>query len=1209
MSGFRTGLRVLAARLFLGGVVLGGSCPSFAANPPAQPLSTTSEHADAPTVYLTLGATLFAPSAPPYATVQVSCSSACGQVDFRIDGAEWGTVPLDGNGTFVTNTFPALSAGDHTLQVSYLGNDTYAPAASNVVTFTSLAGGQSVPVVLASVGMPSFTAAAAPNASVRVSCNAACGSVDFRIDGLEWGTVPLTADGSFTTSGFPPLVNGAHVLQVFYLGSDTLASSASNPVSFTVLPAGSTATSAVASMNASSFSPGPPATATVQVNCNAACGLVDFQIDGKEWGTVPLNSTGSFVTNTFPSLPIGQHSLQIFYLGNAAYAPSTSNALTFNVVPAPSAPPSVVASLGSTSFKLNAAPYASVQVGCNAACGLVDYKIDGNEWGTVPLGATGFFTANTFPPLSVGTHALQVFYLGNASYAAAASNAVNFTVVSIGATATPTFSPAAGTYTTAQTVAISDATPGAVIYYTIDGTTPTTSSPLYTAPLAVGSTRTIKALALAPGYTASAVASAAYTLNIVTVTVNGAGQVRLGSTAQLSATVTNTSTTTVTWKVNSITGGSSTLGTISTAGLYTPPVNLPSPNAVTITATSTAVPTAVGTATETVLNPAPLVSSAVVTVIGTASTGLLDVMGTGFVSGAQLQVNGSSVATTFVSGTELQATVPFTTGTTTLPVAVLNPDPGASASAGATAQVTVYKASMQSSARLLDQATFGPTLSDIQHVQAVGLLGYLNEQFLTAPTLEPDIATPAPTVCMNTTVPCQQSEWWQAALTAPDQLRQRVALALAEMFVISTNSVNARSVTTYQNLLVQDAFANFSTIMKDVTLAPGMGAYLNMLNSAKPGTVNGVVQIANENYSRELMQLFTIGLNLLNQDGTLQLDGSGNPIPAYSEAQVQAFARAFTGWTYGKTGGTALTSYPNYTADYDDPMQAYDAQHDTGAKILLNGTTLPAGQTSAQDLAGALTNIFNHPNVGPFVCQQLIQHLVASQPSPAYVARVAAVFANDGNGVRGNMKAVIQAILNDPDARAGDGSPSFDGGHLREPMLYLANVMRGLGFVNKDAVAGNDVVANASYSSLSNYTSALGEKPYASGSVFNFFPPDYVIPGTNTNAPEFGQENTATTVLRLSLANTLVFNGISNFTVDLSATSALGVLASKTGNALTDSTNLVNALGTIFLHGQMPSQISGPIIAHVATILNNPAQRVRVATYLVITASHYKIEH
>jgi uncharacterized protein (DUF1800 family) len=688
------------------------------------------------------------------------------------------------------------------------------------------------------------------------------------------------------------------------------------------------------------------------------------------------------------------------------------------------------------------------------------------------------------------------------------------------------------------------------------------------------------------------------------VTVSGGGQVRLGSTAQLSAAVTNEANTSVTWQVNGIAGGSAATGTISATGLYTPPATTPTPpnNLVTITAVSVATPTLTGTATITVLNPLPLVSSAAVMQNPGATTGLLDVIGTGFVTGAQLQVAGASVTTQFVSATELRATIPVATGVTTFVVDVLNPDPGGTASPTANAQVGAYKATVQAAARLLDQATFGPTLTDIQHVQTVGLQGYLTEQFSTPTTIEADITTPPPALCTNNTIPCQQAEWWQAALTGPDQLRQRVALALGEMFVISTNSVNARAVTSYQNMLANDAFGNFYNILKDVTLSPGMGAYLNMLNSAKPtGT-----QIANENYARELMQLFSIGLYMLNQDGSLQLDGSGNTIPTYTEAQIQAFSRAYTGWTYATATGGVPTNFPNNTANYDSPMAAVETQHDMTAKVLLNGTTLPAGQSSTLDLAGALGNVFSHQNVAPFISRQLIQHLVASNPSPAYVARVAAAFDNDGTGTRGNMQAVIQAILLDPEARAGDTNSSFNGGHLREPLLYITGVMRGLGFNFVGAGAGT---GTEYYYTPSNFTSALGERPYTSGSVFNFFPPDYVIPESTTNAPEFGIENTASAVLRLTLADNLVYNRISDFTVDLSATSALGMMASATGNATTDSTNLVNALNTIFMHGQMPAQVSGPIIAHVMTIVNNPAQRVRVATYLVITSSFYKVEH
>jgi uncharacterized protein (DUF1800 family) len=684
-----------------------------------------------------------------------------------------------------------------------------------------------------------------------------------------------------------------------------------------------------------------------------------------------------------------------------------------------------------------------------------------------------------------------------------------------------------------------------------------------------------------------------------TVSVTGDSQARLGSTVQLTATVTNSANTAVTWQVNGVAGGAAATGTISATGLYTPPASIPTAGTVTITAVSQASPSVSGSITESILNPLPTITAA--TAVGNPPNYNVTVTGTGFVNGSQVQVQGATLTTSYVSSTQLTATANLPAGTTTIAIAVINPNPGGTTSTPANAQLQAYQATITAASRLLDQATFGPTLSDIQHVETVGLSAYLNEQFNAAPTTLALIAATPPTPCATNLVPCLQSEWWQATLTAPDQLRQRVAFALAEMFVISTNSVNSRAVVAYQNTLVNDAFGNFYNIMYDVTLSPGMGDYLDMLNSNKPGVVNGVTQIANENYARELMQLFTMGLFLLNQDGTPQLDGSGNPIPSYTEAQVQAFARAYTGWTYATSTGGSPSRFPNTPANYTMPMAAVESAHDTAAKTLLNNTVLPPGQTSAQDLTGALQNIFNHPNVGPFVCRQLIQHLVTSDPSPAYVSRVAAVFANNGNGVRGDMKAVITAILMDTEARAGDTNPNADGGHLREPVLWLTDLMRGLGFTNNDATAGNDVVANASYNTVGNYTATLSEKPYASGSVFNFFPPEYIIPGTRTNAPEFGLENTASAVLRLSLANTVVYNGISGFKVDLSATSPLGALASNPGN-------LVDTLGMIFMHGQMSSQMRSAIVSHIST-LTDMGQRVRVATYLVITSSQYKIEH
>ncbi|MGA9671470.1 MAG: DUF1800 family protein [Terracidiphilus sp.] len=672
------------------------------------------------------------------------------------------------------------------------------------------------------------------------------------------------------------------------------------------------------------------------------------------------------------------------------------------------------------------------------------------------------------------------------------------------------------------------------------------------------------------------------------ITVSGASQVRLGGTATFAATVANLSNTTVTWQVNTVVGGNSTVGTITSAGVYTPPAAIPATNPVTITAVSAASPTTSGSASLSVYNPVPVVTSATAT-LASGTNYSLDVVGTSFVEGAQIQAGSADVTTTFVSATELQANVTIPAGTSSLSVEVVNPNPGSASSNAANA--TIYLASAPSAARLLDQATFGPTLADIQKVQNIGIDAYITNQFNTPDTPLPNIPSPLPAVCLaaNTPTVCEESEWWQTALTGNDQLRQRVAFALSELFVISSDSDNATTITYYHNTLAQDAFTNFSTIMNDVTLSPGMGAYLNMLNSAKAPTG----QIANENYARELMQLFTIGLNELNLDGTLQLDANGNPIPAYTQAQVQAFARAYTGWTYATSTGGSPTNFPNKTPNYFAPMAAVESEHDTSSKTLLNGTVLSAGQTAQEDLNGALTNIFNHPNVGPFVCRQLIQHLVKSSPTPAYISRIAAVFANNGSGVRGDMQAVIRAILEDEEARAGDTNPLDDGGHLREPILWITGYLRAIGFTNTDA--------NGSYYSLSNYSNNLNERPYRSGSVFNFFPPSYVIPQTTINAPEFDLENTASVILRLSLANTMVLNKITGFSTDLSATSTLGQIAAAS------PANLVDTLGMMFMHGQMPTDMRTQILSTISGL--GTAQQVRVAVYLVITSSQYKVMH
>ncbi len=673
----------------------------------------------------------------------------------------------------------------------------------------------------------------------------------------------------------------------------------------------------------------------------------------------------------------------------------------------------------------------------------------------------------------------------------------------------------------------------------------------------------------------------------ITLTATGedginTGYADLDFTVAMSASISGSMQSAVNW---SVVGA----GSISNSGVYTPPVAIPSNPVATIYATLASNPAITAAYPVNIVNPMPVLTSASPTIVAAVTTTSVSLTGTGFVPSTVIEVNGTAVPTTYVSPTSVTAQVtPVATATGSLSLQAYTPTPNGGLSDLVDLAISA-PISETAAARLLDQTTFGPTTSLIQHVQSEGVTAWLTEQYNTPQTVLPLIPAVPPSYAGSSNA-MVRSEWWQTAITGNDQLRQRVAFALSELFVISTDTIIGWDMQSYMNTLAQDAFSNWYTIMNDVTLSPGMGNYLNMVNSLAPTAT----MIANENYARENMQLFNLGLNLLNQDGSLQLDGNNNPIPTYTEAQVQAFARVYTGWTYANADGSTPSVFTT-TPNYYHPMVAVEMHHDENPKTLLNGTVLPAGQTAEQDLAGALNNIFQHPNVPPFVCRQLIQHLVKSDPGPEYISRCAAVFTNDGNGVRGDMQAVLTEILTDFQARAGDNGPQPSDGHLREPILWLTDVMRGLGYVNVDP---NDYWDNLSTRAL-----ALAERPFQAPAVFNFFPPSYVIPGTTLNAPEFGLENTASVADRLTLADGVVSNTIGSFNVDLSATSPLGQILVAQGPAA-----LVNALSNLFLCGTMDSNTATAITNEIST-MTNPAQQVEAATYLVITSPEYLVLH
>ena len=504
--------------------------------------------------------------------------------------------------------------------------------------------------------------------------------------------------------------------------------------------------------------------------------------------------------------------------------------------------------------------------------------------------------------------------------------------------------------------------------------------------------------------------------------------------------------------------------------------------------------------------------------------------------------------------------------------------------------------------RLLEQSTFGPTNALVAHVQAIGVQGWLSEQF-AAPASQypafPYVPTDATTYCAtnpdkyclrdNYSMFPLQNAFFRNALTGPDQLRQRVAFALSQLFVTSGVVVHEPyGMATYQQILIDNAFGNFEDLLTKVTLSSVMGGYLNMVNNDKPnGTVN-----PNENYAREIMQLFSIGVWALNANGTQLLDATGAPVPTYEQETIDGYATLFTGWTYPLLPGTTqkLHNPKNFLGD----MVAVPANHDFGAKLLLDNVADAAGKPMADDLAFGIRLIFQHPNVGPFIGKQLIQKLVMSNPSPAYVSRVSAVFDNDGTDVRGNLKAVITAILTDPEAR-GDAKTDPAYGKLREPVLFLTAAARAVG-TSSDGVFFGQQARN------------LGQDVFNAPSVFNFYPPNYIVPGTTMLGPEFALQNASTAINRYNFANTFAFGTIPPLATLPGATGTQPNWTPLQALAANPAA-LVAELNALLMQGTMPAAMQATLLAAIAAVPpSDTLTRAKTAFYLTITSPQYQVE-
>ena len=480
-------------------------------------------------------------------------------------------------------------------------------------------------------------------------------------------------------------------------------------------------------------------------------------------------------------------------------------------------------------------------------------------------------------------------------------------------------------------------------------------------------------------------------------------------------------------------------------------------------------------------------------------------------------------------------------------------------------------------ARLLMQATFGPTMASIAEVRDFpDAEAWIDAQM----ALPASLVSPYTRANSNGSNPTARHEaWWNNALDEPDQLRQRMAFALSQLFVVSdVDSALANSqygIADYYDMLATDAFGNYRELLGKVALHPVMGVYLSMVVNEKANPETNVRP--DENFAREVLQLFSIGLHELDASGRVRTDAAGNPIPAYTQRTVEEFARVFTGWNYPNA---RRWDDPNISArNYEGPMEPDEAFHDTGAKELLNGAVAPAGLTTRQDLDTALDNIANHPNVAPFVSKQLIQRFVTSNPSPEYIRRVSAAFENDGAGARGNLGAVIKAVLLDDEARTGHlTDPDF--GKLREPVVRQVHLWRAL-----DAVPGpeaNGIHRTADWP-LYLIDGATGQAVQHSPSVFNFYLPDNtIVPGGERLSPEMqimSEANLAAThnnlhhqFFRFTTRSNLSDDSPRVTLVDLEP---LVEIAGDRG-ALLDRYNL------LFHAGSMPDAVRDTLGAHLA---------------------------
>lgn len=500
----------------------------------------------------------------------------------------------------------------------------------------------------------------------------------------------------------------------------------------------------------------------------------------------------------------------------------------------------------------------------------------------------------------------------------------------------------------------------------------------------------------------------------------------------------------------------------------------------------------------------------------------------------------------------------------------------------------------QQASRFLQQATFGATKADIAQVQALGFDGWITDQANRPRTAHWDwLVTNGYAVAANiNNATGFDNTVWRQIITEPGQLRQRVGMALAEIMVVGIEGINLQwrqfAAAAWLDVLLDNALGNFRTLMERITFNAAMASFLTFLNNRRANAANG--SVPDENYARELMQLFTIGVNRLNNDGTVQLSG-GQPIETYTQSDVSQLARVFTGLVLDGSDGTTPDRLRR-------PLVVNANQHETGASTFL-GATVPAGTDAVTAIRIALDTIFAHPNVPPFVSKQLIQRLVTSNPTPAYVGRVAAVFADNGAGVRGDLRAVVRAILLDNEARSDAGIGATNAGKLREPVIRFANWAR----VFEASSTGGQWPIGDTSSSTNRLAQSLGRSP----SVFNFFRPGYTPPNTaianaSLAAPEFQITNELSVVAYLNYMQAVIQNGAGSGNDVRGNYAAMIALANDSG-ALVDEVNLLLAAGQI--GAANVAAIRAAVDSISASTAAGQANRVYTAILLTMASPEY----